>query len=76
MYFKNRKCFVFDPPSGSSDVLQKMDEVSEKEISPTFLAQAEKFCTYIYENSEVKYLDQIHEATGKSKLIYLNFLIK
>ncbi|XP_073491593.1 guanylate-binding protein 3-like [Aquarana catesbeiana] len=65
MYFKNRKCFVFDPPSGRSDVLQRMDEVSEKEISPTFLAQAEKFCTYIYENSEVKYLDQIHEATGK-----------
>ncbi|XP_018425660.1 PREDICTED: guanylate-binding protein 4-like [Nanorana parkeri] len=65
MYFKTRKCFVFEPPSGKSDVLQRMDEVSEEELNPTFLDQTEKFCTYIYKNADVKYLDQILTVKGK-----------
>ncbi|KAM5151669.1 guanylate-binding protein 4-like [Mantella aurantiaca] len=72
MYFKTRKCFVFDLPSGKSDVLQRMDEVSEEMLNPTFLAQAEKFCAYLYKNAEVKYLDEIHIVTGKSKFLYPN----
>ncbi|KAM5152256.1 guanylate-binding protein 3-like [Mantella aurantiaca] len=73
MYFKTRKCFVFDPPSGKSDVLQRMDEVSEEILNPKFLAQAEKFCAYLYKNADVKYLDQIHIVTGKTleKLVTL-----
>ncbi|XP_075125753.1 guanylate-binding protein 3-like [Leptodactylus fuscus] len=65
MYFMNRKCFMFDLPSGDKEVLQNMDKVSDDQLSQTFMAQTKKFCDYIYNKSEVKYVDDVHEVTGK-----------
>ncbi|XP_073491496.1 guanylate-binding protein 1-like isoform X2 [Aquarana catesbeiana] len=72
MYFSTRKCFVFDLPSGNKKVLQRMDEVSEEEVSPGFMAQCQTFCEYIYKNAEVKFLDDIKPVCGKilGQLVY------
>ncbi|XP_068100136.1 guanylate-binding protein 3-like [Hyperolius riggenbachi] len=65
MYFKTRKCFVFDPPSADKEIIQRMDEVAEEQLRPAFVAQARKFCEYVFCHAEVKLLDQIHPVTGK-----------
>ncbi|CAI9542365.1 unnamed protein product [Staurois parvus] len=72
MYFRTRKCFVFDLPSGNNSVLQRMDEVSEEELRPEFVTQTREFCNYIYRSAEVKYLDHIHPVTGNmlGQLVY------
>ncbi|XP_075687060.1 guanylate-binding protein 3-like [Rhinoderma darwinii] len=66
MYFKTRKCFMFDLPTGDKEVLQNMDEVSEDQLSPEFMAQTRNFCDYVYKAAEVKYLDSVHRVTGKT----------
>ncbi|XP_069840792.1 guanylate-binding protein 1-like [Dendropsophus ebraccatus] len=66
MYFKSRKCFMFDLPTGDKDVLQNMDDVSEEKLSPTFMAQTKKFCDYIYNQADVKYVDNTHTVTGET----------
>ncbi|XP_073491547.1 uncharacterized protein [Aquarana catesbeiana] len=72
MYFNTRKCFVFDPPSADKKVLQRMDEVSEEELSSSFVDQCHKFCEYIYKNVEVKLLDDIKPVSGEilGQLVY------
>ncbi|XP_077303071.1 guanylate-binding protein 6-like isoform X2 [Lithobates pipiens] len=72
MYFGTRTCFVFDLPSGNKKVLQRMDEVSEEELTPAFMAQCQTFCEYVYKNAEVKLLDDIKPVCGKilGQLVY------
>ncbi|CAI9602493.1 unnamed protein product [Staurois parvus] len=69
MYFNTRKCFAFDLPSGDKNVLQKMDE---EELTPSFMAQCQKFCEYIYKNAEVKHVDDIILVSGEilGQLVY------
>ncbi|KAM4024681.1 guanylate-binding protein 3-like [Anomaloglossus baeobatrachus] len=66
MYFKSRKCFMFDLPTGDKEVLQNMDEVSEEQLSPAFMAKTNTFCDYIYKNAGVKYMDDVHKVTGST----------
>lgn len=66
MYFKTRKCFMFDLPTGDKKVLQNMDEVSEEQLSPAFIDQTAKFCDYVYENATVKCMDNVHPVTGET----------
>ncbi|XP_077303078.1 guanylate-binding protein 4-like [Lithobates pipiens] len=72
MYFNTRKCFVFDPPSADKMVLRRMDEVSDEELTPRFVAQCHQFCEYIYKNVEVKLLDDIKPVSGEilGQLVY------
>ncbi|KAM4650758.1 guanylate-binding protein 1-like [Discoglossus pictus] len=63
MYFGRRKCFVFDPPAGK-DILQRIEEVSDSDLSPDFVAQTKKFCEFIFNNAEAKELDRIQTVTG------------
>ncbi|XP_063791218.1 guanylate-binding protein 1-like [Pseudophryne corroboree] len=65
MYFKSRKCFVFGFPTGDKYLLQRMDEVSETQLSPAFVAQTREFCDHIYETAGVKRLAEIHAVTGR-----------
>ncbi|XP_075034947.1 guanylate-binding protein 1-like [Mixophyes fleayi] len=64
MYFGSRKCFVFDLPSADKEVLQKMEEVPEKDLKPDFVAQSKKFCDYIFDKAEVKRVIGIPKVTG------------
>ncbi|KAM3917160.1 guanylate-binding protein 6-like [Leptodactylus fuscus] len=66
MYFKTRKCFMFDLPTGDKEVLQNMDETSEDQLSKAFMAQTKKFCDYIYNNAEVKCVGDMHKVTGET----------
>ncbi|XP_066434034.1 guanylate-binding protein 3-like [Eleutherodactylus coqui] len=66
MYFKERKCFMFDLPTADKNVLQNMDEVSDDQLSPVFMVQTRKFCDYVYKNAGVKYMDDVHQVNGKS----------
>ncbi|XP_073491503.1 guanylate-binding protein 5-like isoform X2 [Aquarana catesbeiana] len=72
MYFSTRNCFVFDLPSGDKKVLQKMDTVKDEELASSFVDQCQKFCDYIYKNSEVKVLDDIKLVSGEilGQLVY------
>ncbi|XP_071978916.1 guanylate-binding protein 1-like [Engystomops pustulosus] len=65
MYFKTRKCFMFDLPSGDKNVFQNMDKVSEDQLNQDFLKNVKKFCDYIYNKAEVKCVDDIHQVTGE-----------
>ncbi|KAG8539531.1 hypothetical protein GDO81_020778, partial [Engystomops pustulosus] len=65
MYFKSRKCFMFDLPTGDKEVLQNMDEVSEEKLSHEFRVQTKKFCDYIYTKAEVKCVDDVQKVTGE-----------
>ncbi|XP_075422694.1 guanylate-binding protein 7-like isoform X2 [Ascaphus truei] len=64
MYFGIRKCFVFDRPVADNEILQKVEEEPEENLSPAFVAQSKKFCDYIFNNAEAKYLNGIHRVTG------------
>ncbi|XP_077129883.1 guanylate-binding protein 3-like [Ranitomeya variabilis] len=66
MYFKTRKCFMLDLPTGDKEVLQNMDEVSEDQLSPVFVTKTNIFCDYIYKNADVKYMDNVHKVTGET----------
>ncbi|KAG8546262.1 hypothetical protein GDO81_019369 [Engystomops pustulosus] len=63
-YFKSRKCFMFDPPSGDNNVVQNMDKASDDQLSEGFKVQTNNFCDYIYENVDVKCVDD-NIVTGK-----------
>lgn len=46
-HFQRRKCFVFDRPAGR-EILKKLEEVSESDLSKDFLDDSEKFLRYMY----------------------------
>ncbi|KAM4697653.1 guanylate-binding protein 3-like [Rhinophrynus dorsalis] len=64
MYFKKRKCFVFDRPAADKEILQRIEKVPEEELVPSFLTQTKNFCKYVYNNAEVKLLDGLTQVTG------------
>lgn len=64
MYFRSRKCFVFDQPSASKEDLQNMDNISESELKPEFLEQTKKFCDYVFREADVKKVIGINSVTG------------
>ncbi|KAM3917705.1 guanylate-binding protein 1-like [Leptodactylus fuscus] len=65
MYFKSRKCFVFDQPSSEKEDLQNMDNISESQLQPEFLEQTKRFCDYIFQEAEVKKMIGAINVTGR-----------
>ncbi|XP_069496997.1 guanylate-binding protein 1-like [Ambystoma mexicanum] len=64
LFFPTRKCFVFDRPA-SKQGLQRIEELRDSELEPDFVAQAKKFCQYIFEKCRVKTLKGGYIVTGK-----------
>ncbi|KAJ1132934.1 hypothetical protein NDU88_011235 [Pleurodeles waltl] len=64
LFFPARKCFVFDRPASKSG-LHRIEELQERDLEPEFVAQAKKFCGYIFENCKVKTIKGGHVVTGK-----------
>ncbi|KAK2900601.1 hypothetical protein Q8A67_008716 [Cirrhinus molitorella] len=52
-FFAVRKCFVFPRPASTQN-MQRMEQLTEKELDSEFLEQANTFCNYIYNYSEPK----------------------
>ncbi|XP_071987593.1 guanylate-binding protein 7-like isoform X2 [Engystomops pustulosus] len=62
-FFHSHKCFVFDRPTSKKN-LHRLDEVTENELEPDFLGEAEKFCNYILRSSGTKTLTGGITVTG------------
>ncbi|MBN3296890.1 GBP1 protein, partial [Amia calva] len=63
-YFPTRNCFGFVTPTGRSK-LKKLQELNDSEFDPEFVAEFEKFSSYIYRMAETKIVDESYNVTGK-----------
>ncbi|XP_061094548.1 guanylate-binding protein 1-like [Conger conger] len=63
-YFPKRKCFVFDRPT-SAENMKRMDELSDKDLEPSFVQQATSFCDYIYGEAKTKTMKGGYNMTGR-----------
>ncbi|XP_053307640.1 guanylate-binding protein 1-like [Spea bombifrons] len=63
-YFHAHKCFAFERPAYETD-LQRLEELTESQLSPSFLHKAKQFCEFVYETSKVKRLQGGHSVTGR-----------
>ncbi|XP_056389823.1 guanylate-binding protein 1-like [Hyla sarda] len=64
MYFRSRKCFVFDQPSPNKEDLQNMDNICESALNPQFLEQTKRFCDYVFREAETKKVIGMVTVTG------------
>uniref|UniRef100_A0A8D0VUW1 Guanylate-binding protein 7 n=1 Tax=Sus scrofa TaxID=9823 RepID=A0A8D0VUW1_PIG len=64
-FFPKRKCFVFDRPTDKKNLLASIENVSEDQLDPDFLEQANNFCSYIFTNAKTKTLSDGIPVTGK-----------
>ncbi|RXN15124.1 guanylate-binding 1-like protein [Labeo rohita] len=62
-FFAVRKCFVFPRPASTQN-MQRMEQLTEKELDSGFLGQADTFCSYVYDNSEPKTVTGGRTITG------------
>ncbi|XP_051990667.1 guanylate-binding protein 1 [Xyrauchen texanus] len=62
-FFALRKCFVFPRPA-STQGMRKMEELTEAELEPEFVQQANTFCSYIYGSAEPKTIRGGRTVTG------------
>ncbi|KAG8433495.1 hypothetical protein GDO86_017687 [Hymenochirus boettgeri] len=65
MYFPRRKCFVFPSPTSDLSLFQKLEQVSDDQLCPTFMEKTRKFCDFIFNYGEVKCLDGFQPVTGR-----------
>ncbi|XP_053547116.1 guanylate-binding protein 1 [Bombina bombina] len=63
-YFHSHKCFVFDQPANKQN-LQRLDDLPDSELDPTFVMQTEKFLSYVFDNSQPKTMPGGHIVTGR-----------
>ncbi|KAM4651729.1 guanylate-binding protein 1-like [Discoglossus pictus] len=63
-FFHTFRCFVFDRPANGRN-LRVLDQLKESDLEQDFVEQAHKFCTYLYEEGQVKTLLGGIQATGK-----------
>nr|AAH81091.1 MGC82824 protein [Xenopus laevis] len=64
MYFPRRKCFVLCSPTSDLSLFQKLEQVSDDQLAPSFVAKTQKFCDYIFSYADVKHLDGFRPANG------------
>ncbi|XP_074122399.1 guanylate-binding protein 1-like isoform X3 [Sminthopsis crassicaudata] len=54
-FFPRKKCFIFDRPTHRKKLAQ-LEKLHDNELDPEFVGQVESFCSYIFNNSNVKTL--------------------
>ncbi|XP_068950648.1 guanylate-binding protein 1-like [Petaurus breviceps papuanus] len=54
-FFPKKKCFIFDQPTHRKKLAQ-LEKLHDSELDPEFVQQAENFCSYIFQHSNVKTL--------------------
>ncbi|XP_030641286.1 guanylate-binding protein 1-like [Chanos chanos] len=52
-FFSPRKCFVFDRPA-SVEKMWQMEQLTDADLKPSFLKEAEDFRNYIFNNAQAK----------------------
>jgi hypothetical protein len=56
-HYKTRKCFVFGIPAPNRNILDRLEEVRESELSEEFRADTEKFLQYMLSTEPKKLID-------------------
>ncbi len=65
-YFPSRKCFTFPFPTNPDNV-SYLETLDPAEISKRFLEVTDRFCQFIFDQSQVKNLKDGHTVTGRGK---------
>ncbi|XP_032722960.1 guanylate-binding protein 6-like [Lontra canadensis] len=63
-FFPKRKCFVLDRPVNETKFLANIENISEHQLDPKFLTQANNFCSYILTQARTKTLREGVTITG------------
>ncbi|XP_030641369.1 guanylate-binding protein 1-like [Chanos chanos] len=63
-YFSGRKCFVLERPA-SSKKMKQMEQLTDADLDPSFVEQAQDFCTYVFKNIEAKTMSGGLSLTGR-----------
>ncbi|KTF77466.1 hypothetical protein cypCar_00044638 [Cyprinus carpio] len=63
-YFPSRKCFTFPFPTNPDNV-SYLETLDPAEISKRFLEVTDRFCQFIFDQSQVKNLKDGHTVTGR-----------
>lgn len=63
-FFPSRKCFIFDRPT-NREQLHKLEQLPENKLEPTFVVQTQKFCDYVFSNSQTKTVQGGHIVNGR-----------
>ncbi|XP_026099338.1 guanylate-binding protein 1-like [Carassius auratus] len=63
-YFPSRKCFTFPFPTHPDNV-SYLETLDPEEISKRFLEVTNRFCQFIFDQSQVKNLKDGHTVTGR-----------
>ncbi|XP_059399748.1 guanylate-binding protein 4-like isoform X2 [Carassius carassius] len=63
-YFPSRKCFTFPFPTNPDNV-SYLETLDPEEISERFLEVTNRFCQFIFDQSQVKNLKDGHTVTGR-----------
>ncbi|XP_067247240.1 guanylate-binding protein 4-like isoform X1 [Chanodichthys erythropterus] len=63
-YFPSRKCFTFPFPTHPDNV-SYLETLDPAEISKKFLEVSDRFCQFIFDQSQVKNLKDGHTVTGR-----------
>ncbi|XP_030641367.1 guanylate-binding protein 1-like [Chanos chanos] len=63
-YFSARKCFVLERPA-SAKKMKQMELLTDADLDPSFVEQAQDFCTYIFNNAEAKTMSGGFSLNGR-----------
>ncbi|XP_030641368.1 guanylate-binding protein 1-like [Chanos chanos] len=63
-YFSVRKCFVLERPANTKKMRQ-MEQLTDADLDPSFVEQAQDFCTYIFHNTQAKTMNGGLSLTGR-----------
>ncbi|XP_038601099.1 guanylate-binding protein 4-like [Tachyglossus aculeatus] len=64
LYFRKRKCFVFDQPTTQKGLLARLEEVQEDQLSLQFRQQVQRFCSYVFTDAKTKCLGEGIPVSG------------
>ncbi|XP_042560348.1 guanylate-binding protein 1-like, partial [Clupea harengus] len=63
-FFAPRRCFVFDRPANAKN-MRRMEELTDADLDPSFVEEAQKFCSYVFSNSKPKAMRGGLGVTGR-----------
>ncbi|KAL2098615.1 hypothetical protein ACEWY4_005095 [Coilia grayii] len=63
-FFAVRRCFVMDRPASAAK-MKRMEQLTDADLEPSFVQQAQQFCSYIHQQAQVKTMRGGRGLTGR-----------
>ncbi|XP_076151636.1 uncharacterized protein LOC143134838 isoform X2 [Alosa pseudoharengus] len=63
-FFAVRRCFVMVRPAGCT-AMKRMEELTDADLEPSFVQQAQDFCSYVHHSAQVKTMRGGRGLTGR-----------